>query len=74
MADSDRIVYPDEVAEAKADAIAAAEAEDKTSGGDSNTVDTPAPGGIIMRNAITVPDNCPPGHKMGADGVCREVF
>ncbi|KAF9809112.1 hypothetical protein SFRURICE_014210 [Spodoptera frugiperda] len=27
----------------------------------------------IMRNAVTVPDNCPPGHKMGADGVCRHL-
>ena len=67
-------MYPDEVAEVKADAIAAAEAEDKTSGGDSNAVETPAPEGISMRNAITVPNNCPPGFKMGADGVCREVF
>lgn len=76
MADSNRIVFPDEVAEAKASAVAAAEAQDKTSGGDSNSVEE-APKeavGIAMRNMITVPNNCPPGYKMGADGVCREVF
>lgn len=78
MADSNRIVFPDEVDEAKANAVAAAEAQDKTSGGDSNTVEetpqtTPA-AGITMRNMITVPSNCPPGYQMGADGVCREVF
>ena len=76
MADSNRIVFPDEVEEAKANAVAAAEAEDKTSGGDSNTVEeTPKEvPGIAMRNMIVVPNNCPPGYKMGADGVCREVF
>ncbi|KAJ8725771.1 hypothetical protein PYW08_003954 [Mythimna loreyi] len=75
MADSNRIVFPDEVADAKANAVAAAEAQDKTSGGDSNTLEE-APKEVLIttRNMITVPSNCPPGYKMGADGVCREVF
>uniref|UniRef100_A0A2A4K0D6 Uncharacterized protein n=1 Tax=Heliothis virescens TaxID=7102 RepID=A0A2A4K0D6_HELVI len=77
MADSDRIVYPDEVDAAKANAVDAAAAADKTSGGDSNTVEeveVPKQASITMRNMITVPSNCPDGYKMGADGVCREVF
>ncbi|PZC81746.1 hypothetical protein B5X24_HaOG212190 [Helicoverpa armigera] len=75
MADSNRIVFPDEVAAAKADAVDAAAAADKTSGGDSNTVEeVPKEVSVSMRNMITVPSNCPPGYKMGADGVCREVF
>lgn len=73
MADSDRIVFPDEACDIKA--AAAAAAEDKTSGGDTNTLDTPPEEvNITMRNVIQAPSNCPPGYQMGADGVCREVF
>ncbi|XP_073943479.1 uncharacterized protein [Choristoneura fumiferana] len=75
MADSDRVVFPDEVADEKAKA---AEAQGAT-GGDKNSVEeapeevTPNPN-IAMRNVIQAPYNCPPGYTMGADGVCREVF
>ena len=72
MADSNAIVFPDEVEEAKA----AVKAEEKVENGDSNTieeapVETPK---VALRNMISVPPNCPPGQQMGADGVCRVVF
>lgn len=71
MADTDRVIFPDEVEDAKA---AAAEAN-KPEAGDTNTVEeSPAQPKVVLRNMITVPSNCPPGYKMGADGVCREVF
>ncbi|RVE44580.1 hypothetical protein evm_010760 [Chilo suppressalis] len=73
MADSDRIIFPDEVEDAKA---AAAESEDKNQGGDSNSLDevpvvVPE---IQSRNMIIAPPNCPPGYEMGSDGVCRQIF
>lgn len=73
MADSDRIIYPDEVEDLKA---AAADAENKNKGGDSNSIEEPPVElpEINTRNMIVVPPNCPPGSQMGADGVCREVF
>lgn len=69
MADSDRIVYPDEVEEVKEEVIKATSVEKSEA-----VPETPAAPSIQMRNMITVPPNCPPGFKMGADGVCREVF
>lgn len=68
MADSSRIVFPDEAEEIKAKAAA-----DKTSGGDTNDVEAPRPE-VTMRNVVVVPPNCPPGHEMGPDGVCREIW
>lgn len=71
MSDTDRVIFPDEVDDIKE----TAKAEVKVEGGDSNTVEqSPAMPSVTMRNMITVPGNCPPGHQMGADGVCREVF
>lgn len=71
MADSDRIVFPDEVEDAKA---AAADAK-KEVGGETNTIEeAPAVPTVTVRNMVQVPSNCPEGYKMGADGVCREVF
>lgn len=75
MADTDRVVYPDEVEDVKAKAAAAVKPED----GDSNSVEeTPAEPDTLpqmqTRNMIVVPQNCPEGFQMGADGVCREVF
>ncbi|PZC72669.1 hypothetical protein B5X24_HaOG210762 [Helicoverpa armigera] len=29
---------------------------------------------IAKPNIITVPPNCPPGQKLGPNGVCREVW
>lgn len=70
---NDRIVYPDEV-----EAVKEAAAKSKVvEGGDNNSIEAPPIEGvpiITSRNVITVPSNCPPGYKMGKDGVCREVF
>ncbi|XP_063378337.1 uncharacterized protein LOC134665336 [Cydia fagiglandana] len=74
MAANDRVVFPDEVEDVKAKA---AEVAAKSGAGDSNSVEeapqetTPT---IAMRNMIQVPDNCPEGYKMDANGVCREVW
>uniref|UniRef100_A0A2A4K1G0 Uncharacterized protein n=1 Tax=Heliothis virescens TaxID=7102 RepID=A0A2A4K1G0_HELVI len=73
MADSDRIVYPDEVDAAKAAAVKAAASADKTSGGDSNTVEqveVPKQASITMRNMIITPTNC----DMATNGVCYPVY
>lgn len=75
MADNnDRIVFPDEV-EAVKDAAAKSNV---VQGGDSNSIEANASTAgnfeIETRNVITAPPNCPPGYKMGKDGVCREVF
>ncbi|CAH2073577.1 unnamed protein product, partial [Iphiclides podalirius] len=69
MADSDRVVYPDEVEEVKEPVIKA-----KTVEASEAVPETPQVMGNQIRNMISVPSNCPPGFKMGADGVCREVF
>ncbi|KPJ06207.1 hypothetical protein RR48_14650 [Papilio machaon] len=69
MADSDRVVYPDEVEEVKEEVMKA-----KTVEKSETAPETPAAAPIQMRNMISVPPNCPPGYKMGADGVCREIF
>ncbi|PZC81745.1 hypothetical protein B5X24_HaOG212189 [Helicoverpa armigera] len=72
MADSDRIVFPDELAEAKADVVDAAPPANKTSGKDhSKKVEKPPKEvyGIHLRNAIVVPSNC----DMASNGVCYEV-
>lgn len=71
MADSDRIVFPEEVEDVKA-----AEADAKKDvGGESNSIETPPEEiTITPRNVIQVPSNCPEGFKRGPDGVCREVF
>lgn len=79
MADTDRIVFPDEVADIKA---AAADAKANV-GGETNTIDA-APEettdagqpevSVSSRNVVQVPTNCPAGYQMGSDGVCREVF
>ncbi|KAL0894051.1 hypothetical protein ABMA27_014111 [Loxostege sticticalis] len=66
-----RVVYPDEVEEAKE---AAAKAVDNK-GGDSNDVEEPPPAvTVATRNMIVAPPNCPPGQQMGSDGVCRPVW
>lgn len=75
MADNnDRIVYPDEIEAVKEAAAKSAVIQ----GGDSNSVEEPSSIAgdpeIKTRNMITAPPNCPPGYKMGKDGVCREVF
>ncbi|KPI91616.1 hypothetical protein RR46_15120 [Papilio xuthus] len=69
MADSDRVVYPDEVEEVKEEVM-----QEKTVEKSETVPEPPVAPGIQMRNMISVPSNCPPGYKMGADGVCREVF
>lgn len=72
MADKDRVVFPDEVENVKAKV--AEETKETT----INTVEEPAATdvepNVELRNMIQVPPNCPPGYKMGADGVCREIF
>ncbi|XP_053625737.1 uncharacterized protein LOC128683803 [Plodia interpunctella] len=75
---ADRIVYPDEVNAAKAEALEKAE-EKKVEEVKSNSVDesqdkVEEPPQITMRNVIVVPGNCPAGYQMGADGVCREIM
>lgn len=71
MADSDRIVYPDEVEEVKEETIEPKTVEKSEAAPETPVVVAPT---NQMRNMISVPSNCPPGFKMGADGVCREVF
>ncbi|CAG4988818.1 unnamed protein product [Parnassius apollo] len=70
MADSDRVVYPDEVDEAKKNATEAKTVEASKNASEEITVNSD----IQTRNMISVPQNCPSGYKMGSDGVCREVF
>ncbi|XP_059057176.1 uncharacterized protein LOC131850829 [Achroia grisella] len=70
MADSDRIVFPEEEKTLEVDV---ANVEDKTTGGDTNTIEEASPN-VEMRNVVVVPPNCPKGYEMSADGVCREVF
>ncbi|XP_045785877.1 uncharacterized protein LOC123881224 [Maniola jurtina] len=70
MAENDRIVFPDEVDGAKAKV--AEETKETT----TNSIEEPPieASTIQLRNMIQVPGNCPPGQKMGADGICRDVF
>ncbi|XP_047528420.1 uncharacterized protein LOC125065034 [Vanessa atalanta] len=72
MADSNRIVFPDEVEQVKMNIVAESQAT-KT-----NTVEevteVPEEVDVKTRNMIVTPPNCPPGQKMGADGVCRDIF
>lgn len=71
MADTDRVVFPDEVDDIKE----TAKSEVQVEAGDSNSVEEAPPvPTVTMRNMITAPANCPAGQQMGADGVCREVF
>ncbi|XP_046965395.1 uncharacterized protein LOC124533885 [Vanessa cardui] len=72
MADSNRIVFPDEVDEVKAKVVTESQATN------TNTVEevpeAPVEVDVATRNMIVAPPNCPPGQKMGADGVCRDIF
>lgn len=71
MADTDRVVYPDEVDDIKATAAAV-----NPENGDSNSVEeTPAEVPEVKnRNMIVAPGNCPAGYQLDANGVCRQVF
>lgn len=69
MADTDRIVFPEEVEEVKE----AAKSEVSVEAGDTNSVEETPPT-VTPRNMIVTPANCPAGYQMGSDGVCREVF
>lgn len=72
MADSDRVVFPEEVEDVKEAAAKEAEkVEEPTDATDTSATPTTQ---VKMRNMITAPANCPAGYQMGADGVCREVF
>ncbi|XP_039747430.1 uncharacterized protein LOC120624769 isoform X1 [Pararge aegeria] len=69
MADNDRIVFPDEVDDVKAKVV------EETKETKTNSIEEPpVEPETALRNMIQVPGNCPPGQKMGADGVCRDVF
>nr|AON96631.1 hypothetical protein [Bicyclus anynana] len=67
MADNDRVVFPDEVEDVKA------KVAEETKETATNSIEEPPPE-PALRNMIQVPPNCPPGQKMGADGICRDVF
>ncbi|KAH9637886.1 hypothetical protein HF086_013372 [Spodoptera exigua] len=70
MANSGRVVYPKEVAEATKQDVSAAKAEDKSSGGEEVVVVKRESPAFAM---IQVPNNCPANKEMANDGVCREV-
>lgn len=71
MAEKNRVVYPDEVEDVKAKAK-------ENEATKTNTIEEPTEPQntteISLRNMIQVPDNCPAGQKMDANGVCRDVF
>ncbi|XP_050344785.1 uncharacterized protein LOC126769878 [Nymphalis io] len=69
MADSNRIVFPDEMEQIKAKVVPESQVTN------TNTVEEPPEEADVKnRNMIVTPPNCPPGQKMGADGVCRDIF
>ncbi|KAJ0180646.1 hypothetical protein K1T71_004050 [Dendrolimus kikuchii] len=71
MADTDRVVFPDEVDDVKAAAKEPENTEEVTTPEETSSTTTSQ---VTMRNMITAPANCPAGYQMGSDGVCREVF
>ncbi|CAG9585255.1 unnamed protein product [Danaus chrysippus] len=67
MADENRVVYPDEVADIKAK-----EAEESQAVESNSVEDPPLESNVQLKNMIQVPPNCPPGQQM-ADNT-RIVF
>ncbi|CAH0721804.1 unnamed protein product, partial [Brenthis ino] len=70
MADSDSVVFPDEVEETKT------KVSEETEATDTNTIEQPpeVKPSITMRNMIVAPSNCPAGQEKDANGICRDVF